>query len=116
MGLFGNKSGKSFDDYVREAQASAEAIILDVRSEDEFAREHIKGAINVPVNRIASIRDVIDNLDVPVYVHCLSGARSSRAVKAMQKMGYTKTVNMGGINSYNGPVESGSIGSSGGAR
>ena len=41
----------------------------------------------------------------PLFVYCLSGARSRMAVAQLQQMGYAKVTNLGGINSYRGKVE-----------
>ncbi len=112
------KSGKGIDDYVAEARSDAKAVILDVRSADEFAKGHIKGAINVPLNQLPTIKAKLADLNTPLYVHCLSGARSSRAVAVLKKLGYADVTNIGGIDSYTGPQErsGGGGGGGGGAR
>lgn len=48
------------------------AKLVDVRDRDEYAREHIPGAANIPVAEI----DRLDAGDCPVVFHCRSGARS----------------------------------------
>jgi len=56
--------------------------ILDVRSEEEFADGHIAGAINIPVQVLASrLADVPKNKRL--YVHCEAGVRSARAAKIL---------------------------------
>ena len=109
-----SKKGKGIDEYVREAQADAKAVIVDVRSAQEYAEGHIKGALNVPLNQVPRIKDKVADLDTPLYVHCLSGARSSRAVTALKKLGYTNVKNIGGVNSYQGSLVQGGGGSGGG--
>ena len=78
------------------------AVLLDVRTIQEYEEGHIPGSINVPVESIEQVREVIADLDAPVYVYCLRGSRSASAVKAMEKMGYTNTKSIGGIASYSG--------------
>lgn len=113
--MFGKaQQGKGIDEYVSEARANAKAVILDVRSADEFAKGHIKGAVNVPLNQLPTIKAKLADLDTPLYVHCLSGARSSRAVAALKKLGYANVTNIGGINTYTGPQERGGGGAGGG--
>lgn len=48
------------------------AKLVDIRDRDEHAREHIPGALNVPVTQI----DRLDAGDCPVVFHCRSGART----------------------------------------
>ncbi len=86
-----------------EAMRSVEnAVLLDVRTEEEYSDGHIPGSKNVPVERIEKVADVITDKNTPVYVYCLRGSRSASAVSAMEKMGYTNAKSIGGIASYKG--------------
>lgn len=78
------------------------AVLLDVRSEEEYSDGHIPGSKNVPVEKIEKVVDVITDKNTPVYVYCLRGSRSATAVSAMEKMGYTNAKSIGGIASYKG--------------
>ena len=76
-----------------------EAIILDVRTFKEFGSGHIQDATNIDFYA----DDFIDKLnivrkDVPIYVYCRSGGRSSSAAKKMQALGFNRVYNLiGGI-------------------
>ena len=72
--------------------------LLDVRTPDEFATKHIKGASNVDV-RDVSFGDKIALLDQnkPVLVYCKSGNRSATAKNALQTLGYAVYELDGGI-------------------
>lgn len=104
MGLFGFSKGKSIGEYVNEAAERGIAVI-DVREPGEFAQGHIPGAVNMPLGTLGQAARSIADKDAPLYVHCLSGGRSSRAVKLLAQMGFTNVTNIGGINSYRGPIE-----------
>jgi rhodanese-related sulfurtransferase len=69
--------------------------ILDVRERGEYARGHIKGAINIP---LSELRERVGEIpkDVPVYVHCRTGQRSYNATLALQNLGYTDVYNITG--------------------
>ena len=73
--------------------------IIDVRSPQEFDRQHIEGAVNVPLDvieqRIGSIAGLEKNSDILLY--CLSGARSGMAVSILAQLGYTGARNGGAI-------------------
>ena len=81
------------------------AVLLDVRTRKEYDSGHIPSSINIPVENIADVKKQISNRETPVFVYCLRGTRSLKAVKAMQSLGYTQVKSIGGIASYKGPRE-----------
>lgn len=78
-------------------------IILDVRTEQEFASGHIPGAILVPNETIGTeeIAQLPDK-DQLILVYCRSGNRSKQAADKLVRLGYTNIVEFGGINSWPG--------------
>lgn len=73
------------------------AQIIDVRSKGEFAGGHIKGAINIPLNELASHLKKIRK-EKPVITCCASGMRSGSAKTLLQSNGY-EVYNGGGWSS-----------------
>jgi len=72
-------------------------IMLDVRTPEEYAEGHIKGAVLIPVQVLAERLAEVPK-DKQVYVYCHSGKRSARASKLLAKHGFTNIENvMGGI-------------------
>lgn len=82
-----------------------DAILLDVRTQEEYQAGHIPQSHNLPVEEIDRAPMRIPDQKTPLFVYCLSGARSSQAAAALRAMGYTQVTNIGGINSYQGKVE-----------
>lgn len=75
------------------------AQVLDVRTHEEFAESHIKGAVLVDVFSPNFLADAESKLqkDRPVAVYCRSGRRSATAAKQLSAKGY-KVINLeGGI-------------------
>lgn len=72
--------------------------VIDVRTADEYAAGHLKGAINIDVES-ASFMDEIMKLDVngTYVVYCHSGRRAGIAKDQMLSMGMNKVTNAGGI-------------------
>ena len=104
MLFFGKK--KNINSGVEECKRTKGAILLDVREVDEYKSGHIPGAINVPLSTLNTrISEVVPEKDRPVFVHCLSGARSGKAVGLLKSMGYSQVENIGGINAYKGIIE-----------
>ena len=78
------------------------AVVLDVRTQEEYDSGHIKGAVLLPVDAITeeSAGEVIPTKDTQVLVYCRSGNRSVTASKALAQLGYTEVYEFGGINTW----------------
>lgn len=73
------------------------AVVVDVRSPEEFARHHFEGARNIPVSEIAKRADEIGNRQEPVVLYCASGSRSGLAVAQLRRLGFEMPVNGGSL-------------------
>jgi len=75
---------------IEEKKGSPDFVILDVRTDEEFAVGHIEGAENIDV-KSESFKDEVGKLDKSktYIVHCRTGRRSETAVKVMEEMGFT---------------------------
>ena len=81
------------------------AILLDVRTAEEFQQKHIKGAINLPLDEIdAKASQIIPDKNTRIYIYCRSGRRSKEASEKLVKLGYTNIVEFGGILDWTGEV------------
>ncbi len=105
MGFFDFLKGPDIGEGVREYNATPGAVLLDVRTPEEYRQGHIPGSKNVPLQSIDKVAGMIDNKSTPIFVHCLSGARSRQAAAVLQQLGYTNVKNIGGISAYAGKVE-----------
>ena len=70
------------------------AIVVDVRTPNEFRNGHAKGAINVPLDKIDSVGRKVKK-DQEVVLCCASGMRSRTAMKTMKHQGFTRLLNAG---------------------
>lgn len=89
---------------VQEFRESKEAMLIDVRTRQEYSQGHIPGSVNIPLDSLEKIEKIAEDKKMPLYVHCLSGARSGRAVSELKSMGYENVKNIGGIGSYKGEL------------
>ena len=105
MGFFDFLKGPDINQGVKEYSATDGAVLLDVRTPDEYRQGHIPGSKNVPLQSIDKVNAVVENKGTPFFVHCLSGARSRQAAAILKQMGYTNVKNIGGISAYAGKVE-----------
>lgn len=78
-------------------RGEAGVVVLDVRTQQEFADGHIPGAVNIDVNS-PEFGDRVAKLDrsVTYLVQCRSGGRSARACKQMESMSFLKLNNLEG--------------------
>ena len=90
---------------VNEYKNSTGAVLLDVRTEEEYSEGHIPESKNVPLQALGKVKTIVENKDTELFVYCHSGARSRQAAAMLGQMGYTKVNNIGGISSYRGKVE-----------
>lgn len=93
-----------FNAGLEEWHGRTNAVLLDVRTKEEYRQGHIEGSLNIPLQNIQAVKSRVSALDRPIYVHCLSGARSAQAASALKAMGYTNVNNIGGICAYRGKV------------
>ena len=76
---------------LKELKANG-AMILDVRTKEEFASGHVKGSVNIPLNKLQKEMHKLPK-GKPVIACCLSGGRSGSAVSMLKAEG---------IDAYNG--------------
>lgn len=85
MGLFSNLLGKG-KSAIREMIENG-AVVIDVRSPQEFKGGNYRGSKNIPLDRIESEAKKIKALNKPIVVCCASGMRSSQAKSILQRHG-----------------------------
>ncbi len=76
------------------------AMLVDVRTPEEYAEGHLPEAVNIPFEQIAEAfaKQGIAK-DTPVVVYCRSGRRSGIAKESLEKAGYQEVYNGGGYDS-----------------
>jgi rhodanese-related sulfurtransferase len=72
-----------------------DALVVDVRDPGEYGAGHILGAKNVPLSRLGD-GELSKKKERPVIVYCDGTDRSSKAIAALKKLGYTRVVNLSG--------------------
>ena len=84
----------------RILKTSNNAYLVDVRSSQEFNEDRLISSINIPLYEIEnSANALLPDKSAPVILYCQSGARSKKACKILEKLGYTNLYNLvGGIN------------------
>ena len=105
MGFFDFLRGSNINHGVEQCNETPGAVLLDVRTRQEYRQGHIPGSINIPLQEISGIAAAAGEKDAQLFVYCHSGARSRRAVEELRRMGYLHAKNIGGMAAYTGKVE-----------
>jgi rhodanese-related sulfurtransferase/predicted DNA-binding WGR domain protein len=69
--------------------------LIDVRTPEEFASGHLKGAVNIPIDALASRLSEVGDKSAPVAVYCKLGRRSGRATELLRAAGFQQVVDLG---------------------
>ena len=104
MGIGDGWQSSDINRGVEACKATPGALLLDVRTPEEYRESHIPGSENVPLLELEDLYAEVD-ADTALYVYCYSGSRSRMAADQLVDMGYTNVYNIGGIVSYRGKVE-----------
>ncbi len=87
---------------IQDNQDNPDFVIIDVRTPEEFAEEHIENAININFYS-ETFRDELNNLDKDktYLLHCRSGGRSGKALNIMAELNFREVYNIsGGITAW----------------
>tara|TARA_B100000900_G_scaffold372894_1_gene353108 strand:- start:2362 stop:2670 length:309 start_codon:yes stop_codon:yes gene_type:complete len=83
------------------------AVVLDVRTTDEFETSRIPNSINIDFYNPQNFISELEKLDkeITYYIYCRTGARSANSCVIMNEMGFKKTYNLlGGIVEWDGEL------------
>ncbi len=85
--LFGCSAKQDLTEIINEG-----AFLVDVRSPSEFSQNHVRGSVNIPLDRIPSQLTKFKNKK-HIIVFCRSGNRSSQAKSYLEQNGFANVVN-----------------------
>ena len=76
----------------------ANAVLLDVRTPEEYKSVYLEGAVLLPLAELESKTvNKIPDKNTPIYIYCRSGRRAGTAIEKLKAMGYTDLHNLGGL-------------------
>jgi rhodanese-related sulfurtransferase len=87
----------SVDEVKAKLDRGEKFLLVDVREESEFAKDHLPGAIHLGKGVIErDIENRVPDPATPMVLYCGGGFRSALAADSLQKMGYTQALSMDG--------------------
>lgn len=96
------------DEWEEMIKQDPDAVVLDVRTEEEVEEGFIPGMINYDIREGQGFLDNLKKLDTNknYYVYCRSGARSGQACQIMDQQGFKNAYNLiGGFMNWDGETE-----------
>lgn len=84
---------------ITEQIRAGRAVLVDVRSDEEWSDGHAAGAIHIPIERIMQDEVPTRNLDQKWLLYCASGGRAGRAADYLNSRGF-EAENIGGLNDW----------------
>lgn len=90
------------DDVKAKLDRGEKFLLVDVREESEFAKDHLPGAVHLGKGIIErDIEERVPDTSAPLILYCGGGYRSALAADNLQKMGYANVISMdGGIRGW----------------
>lgn len=73
------------------------ALLVDVRTDGEYATEHAENATNLPHDQILAGKYPVEDKNTKIYLYCRSGKRAGLALDALKVAGYKDVVSLGGL-------------------
>ena len=87
-------------------EAGTDALIVDVRTQEEYDKGHIPGAVLVPIDDIeAGKLEALPDKNREMVVYCWTGRRSEKSAAALAEDGYSHVCDIGGFIDWQGEVE-----------
>lgn len=94
--LFNRKDNVDFKKKISEG-----AIVIDVRTPEEYSRGHIESSVNIPLDKLEQSLDLLNDKEKTIITCCVSGMRSEKAKKILKKLKYSQVYNGSGWSSLN---------------
>ncbi|PTX42146.1 rhodanese-related sulfurtransferase [Christiangramia gaetbulicola] len=95
----------SQEEWQKQLKNDKEAVILDVRTEEEVEEGYIPNSKNIDIYKGQGFINEVEKLDKSkhYYIYCRSGKRSSQACTLLDQMGFSETYNLlGGFSEWEG--------------
>ncbi|MBZ5567523.1 MAG: sulfurtransferase [Acidobacteriia bacterium] len=90
------------DEIKRRLDCGDKFVLVDVREESEYAKDHLPGAIHLGKGILErDIEAKVPETSAEIVLYCGGGFRSALSADSLQKMGYSNVISMdGGIREW----------------
>ena len=101
VGCSGDKYSVNYVE-AKEKIINEGAILVDVRTQEEYDEDHIDGAVLLTLDTIDedTVKDVVGDKKNVVIVYCRSGKRSAEALEKLNNLGYKEVYDLGAMSNW----------------
>ena len=104
-GCGNNYKHLSHEDAKIMIESNPDAIVLDVRTKEEYGRKHIPNALLVPIDNLSNGDfSKLPDKDATILIYCWTGRRAEDAAQILIEHGYKNVYEFGGIVDWNGSI------------
>lgn len=102
MTLTAKYNAVTYDEYLQRLAANPDLLTIDLRLPKDFEKEHIPGAVNIPLEDIRKRLSELPDLKIAeIVVYCVAGPRSATGQMYLSMLGYTNVKYLqGGFNRW----------------
>ena len=94
------------DEAIKMVRENPDAVILDVRAQDEYEKKHVTGAILIPIDDLRNGDfSKLPDKNATILIYCWTGRRAEDSAQILVDNGYKNIYEFGGIADWKGPVE-----------
>ncbi|MDY4919827.1 MAG: rhodanese-like domain-containing protein [Phascolarctobacterium sp.] len=95
----------SYEELSSKLAKKEQFVLLDVRTQEEFASGHIEGAVLLPYDEVEKkAAGLLPDKEKAIIVYCRSGRRSAIAAESLRGLGYKDVRDFGGVNRWQGQL------------
>lgn len=105
MGILDFLKGPNINEGLMKYHQLKEAYLVDLRPQEDYAKAHVPGAVNLPMNQIGKAIYELENKFVPVFVYDWDIDSCRNGVKALRALGFANVTALGACDRYNGELE-----------
>ncbi len=105
MHIFKNHNMLTVNEGINKARTEKNAVLLDIRSKEDYKRGHVGGAVNVPMDKLEQVKTRIRSADTTIYVLGDFNNNPKKAARALKKMGYSNAVPSGNMEEHQGMLK-----------
>lgn len=101
MSLFDRMEKKTINEGINIVRTTPGAVLVDIRSKEDFTKRHIAGAINIPYNRLDLAEHRLRKKDGLVYIYGSYYHKPKKVVKELRKLGFSNVHSCGFFEEHN---------------
>ena len=108
MGVFDFLKKKNINENLKVFRAQTKAILIDVRTRNEYEAAHVPRSRNIPLDILEKSESSLPDKQVPIFVYAEKDGKAKKAADILKKGGYENVYDIGSFETFTGKIEKGS--------